>query len=171
MVFVDGSNFYHGLKNAMGQCHIDFSCFISQLCASRKLITAYYYNVPVREQDGVERFRKQQRFLQKVRRLPYFKVRLGRLEPRGNTFVEKGVDVQIAVDMVAHAARDNYDMAILVSGDGDFAAVADAVSEMGKHVENAYFRKGRSQQLENVCHRFIELTEDNLRDCLREDAY
>ena len=72
--------------------------------------------------------------------------------------------------MLTHAFRDNYDTAILVTGDGDFASVADAVSEMGKHVENAYFRVGRSQQLRNVCHRFIELTPSYLAPCLLDES-
>jgi len=140
------------------------------LCAGRKLITAYYYNVPLYKDHDPERYAKQQRFLETVRRLPYFKLRLGRLEPRGDTFVEKGVDVRIAVDMLTHAARDNYDTAIVISGDGDFAPVADAVMEMGKHVENAYFRIGRFRELENTCHKFVELTPTLLRSCYVSDG-
>jgi RNA polymerase subunit RPABC4/transcription elongation factor Spt4 len=37
----------------------------------------------------------------KLRNLSYFDIRLGRLEPRGDTYVEKGVDIAIAVDMIS----------------------------------------------------------------------
>ncbi len=170
MVFIDGSNLYHSLKNALGHAHIDLSMFVELLCSGRELITAYYYNAPVRKQDGAERYQRQQRFFQRIRSLPYFKLRLGRLEPRQQTLVEKGVDVKIAVDILVHAFRDTYDTAILVTVDGDFAAVADQVSEMGKHVENAYFREGRSRELENVCHKFVELTQEQLMSCLMPAA-
>jgi len=128
MVFIDGSNLYHGLKNALGHARIDLSKFVELLCEGRKLVTVYYYNVPTHRQSDPQAYQKQQRFFDRVKSLPYFKLRLGRLEPRDNTWVEKGVDVRIAVDMLVHAYRDNYDTAILVTGDGDFTAVADEVS-------------------------------------------
>ena len=38
---------------------------------------------------------------------------------------EKGVDVRMATDMIKWAVNDNYDVAVLVSSDGDFAPVAE----------------------------------------------
>lgn len=90
---------------------------------------------------------------------------LGRLEARGNTHVEKGVDTRIVVDMLLHASKDNYDTAILVSGDGDFARACEAVGELGKNVENAYFISGRSQQLQNVSDVFHQITPAMITGC------
>jgi uncharacterized LabA/DUF88 family protein len=55
--------------------------------------------------------------------------------------VEKGIDTQIVVDMLLGAARDTYDVAILVSGDADFAGAVEAVKELGKKVYVAHFRR------------------------------
>jgi len=167
MIFIDGSNFYHGCKRVLSSAAVDFEKFAELLCDNRQLRAVYYYNAPVRRQDDEERYRGQQRFLAKIQRIPYFKVKLGRLVRRAGSFVEKGVDLTMAMDMLLYGLRDNYDVAILVSGDGDFAALADAIGDdLGKHIENAYFLSGRSQVLENACHRFIELTPALMQQCM-----
>jgi hypothetical protein len=47
-------------------------------------------------------------------------------------WVEKAVDVQIAIDMVVMAARDEYDAAYLLSADGDFTGVVEFVRGLGR---------------------------------------
>lgn len=146
-IFVDGSNFYHGLKeefeikdeNAANVPAIDFQKFTSFLCGGRKLINTYYYNAPLNQSDkDKESYKAQQRFFNSLKFVPDLVFVKGRLEKRtlriaqkgiGKLFarenvtfyVEKGVDVNIAVDMLKLAFRSEYDTAILVSGDGDFA--------------------------------------------------
>ena len=71
--------------------------------------------------------------------------------------VEKGVDVKLAVDMLNFSSI--YDTAILVSGDGDFEYAIYGAKNMGKHVENAYFSSGHSDQLKQSCDKFILLDE------------
>lgn len=140
-IFIDGSNFYHGMKSNLGEgINIKFEKFSELLSGSRKLVRTYYYNAPVRKEDDEEKYKAQQRFFQKLDIIPYFTVKLGRLEKRPKGYVEeKGVDVKLAVDMLQLAYSDVYDTAILVSGDGDFAYVVEAVKNCGKHVEVAYF--------------------------------
>ncbi|MBC8725818.1 NYN domain-containing protein [Paraburkholderia sp. 31.1] len=40
----------------------------------------------------------------------------------------KGVDITLCTDMLLHASRKHYDIAVLVSGDGDFVPLIEAVS-------------------------------------------
>ena len=162
-IFIDGSNFYHGLKNVLGTAKIDFAELAKKLCAGRKLIRMYYYNVPVNRQDGEERYRRQQSFFTKLHATPYLELKLGRLVRRGGTMVEKGVDVKLAVDMLNFS--NIYDTAILVTGDGDFDLVIYGAKNMGKHVENAYFSSGHSDQLKQSCDKFI-LLDELVKDCL-----
>ena len=56
----------------------------------------------------------------------------------------------IATDLLYFAWSGFYDVAILVSGDGDFAYAVQAVKNMGKHVEIAYFESGISKDLLEV---------------------
>jgi len=75
-------------------------------------------------------------------------------------YVEKGVDIAIAVDMIQLAYSNSYDVAILVSGDGDFAKAIKAVKDQGKHVEVAFFKKDFSYHLSMVADKRIYL--DNI---------
>lgn len=162
-VFIDGSNLYHGLKAICGDARIDFGRFAQWLVGDRKFIRAYYYAAP--RSDNSVAARNQQKFFEALRRIPYFDLRLGRLEPRGSTYVEKGVDIAIAVDMITMAYRDAFDTAILVSSDGDFAKAVDAVRDTGKHVEVACFPK--SYHLRKVADKTIELNNVSLHDLFR----
>ncbi len=138
-IYIDGSNFYHGLKSECGRTQLDFAKFVSWLAGDRHLVRTYYYTAIVGH-DAAQA-KKQQQFLAGLKHTPYFEIRLGRLEPRGNTHVEKGIDVAISVDMLSMAIKNIYDTAILVSCDGDFAKAVDAVKDTGKHVEVACFQK------------------------------
>jgi hypothetical protein len=64
--------------------------------------------------------------------------------------VEKGIDIMLATDMLHFAWNNLYDVAILVSGDGDFAYALQAAKNMGKHVEVAYFESNISKSMLDV---------------------
>ena len=64
--------------------------------------------------------------------------------------VEKGIDIMLATDLLYFAWNNFYDVALLVSGDSDFAYALQAVKNMGKHVEVAYFESGVSNDLLDV---------------------
>jgi ribosomal protein S15P/S13E len=98
----------------------------------------YYYNAPLNREDDDEKYRMQQSFFDSLDSVPYLSKKFGRLEKRlvkqnlpdgtffsAPTYVEKGVDT------------DNFDTAILVSGDEDFAILVENIKDLGKHVEVA----------------------------------
>ncbi|OGO40608.1 MAG: hypothetical protein A2Z03_03985 [Chloroflexi bacterium RBG_16_56_8] len=156
------------MKDEFGKASVDLEKFCQKLVAGRKLIRSYYYNATLPQgTTATEKaaYESQQKFLDKIRRISYFELRLGRLEHRPNgAMVEKGVDIKIAVDMLKLAHNNVYDTAILVSGDGDFADAVQAVKDMGKHVENASPRAGQSFHLKQTCDRFIAIDGNFLND-------
>jgi len=166
MVFIDGSNFYHALKQYRTNARIDFTNMIAQIVGlERILVRTYYYNAPVNASEVPEQYKRQQRFFASLNALDYFEVKLGRLAHRpGGKMCEKGVDVRLAVDMVAFAAKNLYDVAVLVSADGDFSDAIQYVKDMGKHVEVAYPPPGKLYHLRQICDKFILLDEKYLRD-------
>ena len=194
MVFIDGSNFYHGLKGNNCSTKVDFFKLSRFLTGERKLIRTYYYNAAYNQEDNPQKYAAQQRFFSSLKRTPYLTLKLGRLERRISKvdrewlegglgkditdkviaflgdkityYTEKGVDIQIASDMLKLAYNDAYDTAILVSGDGDFVPAVEGIQELGKHVENAYFKKGRSDYLVEVCDKFILLDQSIISECL-----
>ncbi len=78
--------------------------------------------------------------------------------------IEKGVDVRLAVDMVAFAAKNLYETAVIISGDGDFAHAIQYIKDMGKHVELVYLPAAKVYRLRQVCDKFIGLDERYLKD-------
>jgi uncharacterized LabA/DUF88 family protein len=53
---------------------------------------------------------------------------------------EKGMDVALTAQLVYGAARDEYDVAIIVSGDNDFLTAIPTVRALGRQVEVAGWR-------------------------------
>ena len=170
MIFIDGSNMYHSLKAYFKRTDIDLGCFSDKILDKRRLVRMYYYNAVVGKVEEPERFKDQDKFFKSVAAIPYTELRLGRLVytnqwPNSPPF-EKGVDVQLATDMITHAFKNNYDVAILVAGDNDFVGALQAVKDNGKHVEVALFGLERtSRQLRDVADRVIALDGRLLRGC------
>jgi len=149
----------------------------------------YYYNAAYDQGTDSEGYAKQQRFFTSLRRTPYLNLSLGRLERRRidytgmrsdarkrieeilgmplpeHTYVEKGVDTQLAVDMIRLAVADTYDIAVLISGDGDFAPAVEFVKQLGKQVELGRVSRWPCNRLRDVCDVEVPIEEDMLESC------
>jgi uncharacterized LabA/DUF88 family protein len=163
-IFIDGSNLYHALKSDFGKVSLSLQKLRDKLVAGRKHIRTYYYNTAGRT-DEPTKYAAHQRFLESLKNIPYFQITLGRLEPRDLTFVEKGVDVTLAVDLLLLAHQNAYDVAIVVSGDADFSYAVHAVKQMGKRVIVAFCRSSLAKQLRQECDECIDLNETFLAEC------
>lgn len=153
-VFIDGSNLYHALRSNFRRHDLNFADFADRLCGDRSLFRTYYYNVLQEpSQQRVEGHREQQDFLNALRETPYLEVRLGGTKLAQGVAVEKGIDVMLATDLLHFAWINLYDIAILVSGDADFAYAIQAVKNMGKHVEVAYFENNIGKDLLDLADR------------------
>jgi len=149
-IFIDGSNLYHALKGNFRRHDLNFPEFVAKLCGSRRLFRTYYYNVLQDPTQRPDSYQEQQEFLGILSKTPYLEARLGGTKMSQGVSVEKGIDVMLATDLLYFAWNDFYDVAVLVSGDADFAYALQAVKNMGKHVEVAYFEGGTSRDLVNV---------------------
>jgi len=81
------------------------------------------------------------------------------------TFVEKQVDVRIAVDLVGMAQRDEYDVAYLLSADGDFVPAVDEVKRLGKRIFAVSALPGH--RLKKAADSFIRLDREWFGGCYR----
>jgi len=191
-IFIDGSNFYHALKAAFGRASMRFdrlALALTNRVPGRRLLRVHYYNAAYDQSSDAAAYAKQQRFFDSLRRTSYLALTLGRLERRPldwsnvdaaarqqietilasplpqHTYVEKGVDVQLAVDMVKLAVANTYDVAILISADGDFAPAVEFVKQLGKHVELGRVKDCPCDRLREVCDVEVTIDADMLRDC------
>ena len=80
-------------------------------------------------------------------------------------FVEKAVDVFLAVDLVTLAVSDAYDAAYILSADGDYTPAVEAVRRLGKKVYAACCLSGA--QLAKTVNSFIHLQRGWFTDCYR----
>ena len=150
-IFIDGSNLYHSLEENCGRYDLNFHAFSHKLAKGRTILRTYYYNVLQDPERNPQGYQDQHKFFTALHNTPYLEVRLGGAKMRGAATVQKGVDIMIATDLLRFAWDDRYDVAVLVSGDGDFSYAVQAVKDMGKHVEVAAFPANLSSELASVC--------------------
>jgi len=77
---------------------------------------------------------------------------------------EKGIDVAMAIDILQIGLADIFDVAVLVTGDGDFVPLVRALMKQSRIVINAYFeyeedgRKSFSnERLKDACSYIINV--------------
>ena len=164
IVFIDGSNLYHLVKKLFpeeNQSNFNFDKFLKKIVGNRNLVRVYYYNCPLDRNKNNKAYRSQQRFFQKLKEIPNFKLILCRMQKvkinGKTTYQVKGDDIHLAVDMVKLAYNNAYDTAILVSSDGDFVPAINAIQEIGKKVEDIGFEHKFSFHLKQVCDGFTKL--------------
>jgi uncharacterized LabA/DUF88 family protein len=167
-VYIDGMNLFKRLEYIVKRTDLAVEPFVRRLVGpERRLVRSYFYTAPLTSAADIERQRDQMGFFEYLRNAPYLDLRLGELRDREVRCakcgerrvmeVQKGVDLALGVDMVSHAARNMYDVAILVSGDGDFVEAVRAVKDLGKHVEVAAFPDGLAKRLQQTSDRWEKL--------------
>ena len=177
-IFIDGSNFYHALKDAGLSVSVDLGKLSVKLTGTeRRHLHTYYYNTPLirpRRDDPQyemkdERCRSQQRFFNALRFVPNLTFKAGRFQrlPNGGQ-VEKGVDVMLAIDMLTLAFKDRYDAAILVSSDADYKHAIEVVKfETGKTVELHQVVGSKAYDLITAASVYKPITAEIINACLR----
>jgi uncharacterized LabA/DUF88 family protein len=154
---MDGANIYRAFQNAFGSGKYSPVKLAVELAAGRQLVSSHFYIAAVPQQMGVQLYADQQRFLMHLKQQPGLTLWTGRMAETNGRWYEKGVDVKIATDMVAMAYAGEYDVAVLVSGDGDLAPAVHEVRRLGRAVENAMVRARRSWHLIQESSKFVEI--------------
>lgn len=90
---------------------------------------------------------------------------LAQRHSKATVFVEKAVDVFLAVDLVSLALSDSYDAAYLLSADGDYTPAVKLVRSLGKKVYAASCLRGA--QLASAVSSFVRLQRAWFSDCYR----
>jgi uncharacterized LabA/DUF88 family protein len=167
IILIDGSNFYFKLRDF--QLHqllaFDFSQFCTFLAKDQQVIRVTYYVGAVRS-DRTEKTKRmqadQQRLFAHLRKhgLTYS---LGYLLKSDGKFHEKGVDVNIAVDMLIAAYENLCDTIYLVSSDTDLLPAIKQAQKKGKQVTYVGFSHQLSTALVANCKETRSLTRDDLQ--------
>ena len=147
-VFVDVANIFYAAKAA--GVDIDYVTLLKASSAGRDLVRAYAYT-------GLDPDNENQRNFHEFLRRHGYKVVSKDIRKYGDGKVKANLDIELVVDMMKTAR--NLDIAIVVSGDGDFAPAIRAVQEQGVRVEVVSFRGNTSSDLMDVADQFTDITQ------------
>jgi len=128
-----------------------------------KVIRGYYY-------DGAahpsQRTVDKERFFDHLRKLG-ITLRLKEIDFTKPGASQKGVDICLTSDMISLAYENAYDVAVLLSGDGDYVALVELVKAKGKRVVVLAFKNSIARSLKECADNVIyfedtpELTRQN----------
>ncbi len=142
---------------------------IHALKGDHELVRAYYYgSMPVPKNPAQEAFYAKLEHLHIMVTVLPLKSRSRSCKKCGNSYtahIEKGVDVALVTDLLKFGYRSGYDVALLVSGDNDFAGAIQEVRDIPKNVIIAAFNDSISQETRRKADQFISL--DALTDIMR----
>ncbi|MES2210631.1 MAG: NYN domain-containing protein [Chloroflexota bacterium] len=147
-VFVDVANVFYAAKAA--GVDIDYVTLLKSVTAGRDLVRAYAYT-------GLDPDNENQRNFHDFLRRSGYKVVSKDIRKYGDGKVKANLDIELVVDMMKTAR--NLDIAIVVSGDGDFAPAIRAVQEQGVRVEVLSFRGNTSSDLMDVADLFTDIAQ------------
>ena len=151
-VFIDGAYLTKILDVDFGKPKIDLAGFSDILCGNYERLRTYYYNcMPYQScpptEDERRRFASMDKFVYTLRKLPRFEVKLGRLGCVGGEFIQKRVDIALAVDLVRLSCGRMIQKAVIVTGDSDFLPAIEAAKEAGVLVTLYYSQSSIHDEL------------------------
>lgn len=161
-VFIDGGYLTKVLERDFGKAKIDLLKFAEALAKGTDRLRTYYYNcMPYQSSPPTDeerrRFAAMDRYLHALRKLPRFEVRMGRLAYFGGQFVQKRVDILLAVDLVRMSWGRQIQKAILVTGDSDFVPAICAAKDAGVVTHVYYSRATVHDELLLACDERTEI--------------
>lgn len=141
-VYIDGGNLYFKLKdkelNIKNTINFNYFNFCKFLARDRKIMSLRYYVGIIRaknnrDKKGMSLRNNQRKLFNNLKR--NFIIKKGHLMQNNGKYHEKGVDVQMAVDLLVGAYENYYDEAVLISSDTDLVPAIKKVKSLGKKVE------------------------------------
>lgn len=142
MVFIDGFNLYFGMTSKYNNIKwLDvYSLAIDLLKPNQELVGVKYYTAMIG--GNPPKVQRQVKYVDVVRDSPATVV-LGQYKIKDKTcwncgykwktHEEKMTDVNISVDMIVEAMQDNYDTAMIISGDTDLIPPMRAIKKSFPH--------------------------------------
>lgn len=181
IVYIDGFNFYYGLKKGWKKYYwLDVvKLFESFIRENQELVAIKYFSAY--STDDQQRLR-QNAFFQANKQNPKFSLILGKYLKKSitcfncqnviHTFEEKETDVRIATQIVSDAYKKECDISIIVSADSDMIPAVQLAQEAGNKVFIYFPPHQRSNNLATLVNGkpiFLERYESRFRNSLFPD--
>ena len=149
-VFVDAQNMYHSAKN-LYRAKVNFKKILETAVGERMLVRAFAY--VIKTESGEE-----SAFIEALEKSGY-EIRVKDLQIFPGGMKKADWDVGMAIDAVILA--DKVDVAVLVTGDGDFIPLVEYLRvNKGLRVEVVSFERSTSAKLIETVDAFTDLGAD-----------
>jgi uncharacterized LabA/DUF88 family protein len=164
-VLIDGGYLDKILQNDFSGARIDIGKLGDELAGSMERLRTYYYHCmpfqsnPPTPEERV-RFASMDAFISKLKKLPRFQFRQGKLQRIGGEYKQKRVDIWMAVDLVRMSSNKQIEQAIIVTGDSDLVPAIEAARDEGIVVVLYYSPNARHDELLQTCDERYEITRD-----------
>lgn len=147
-VLIDVQNLYHSAKN-IHRSRVNFREILKTAVAGRKLIRAIAYVISTESGEERQFFEALTRLGIETKTKP-LKTFLGGLK-------KADWDVGLSVDAIRLSSF--LDVIVIISGDGDFAPLAEYLKNQGRQVEVIAFGRSCSAELKKEADDFVDLDE------------
>jgi len=173
LVQIDGSNFYNKVKEILPKVHLtpfNYKDFAKSVLKGQSSSIVYYVGEIRRTHDNKKSellYSSQQSLFLNLRKQKII-IKLGYLLFSSGKFHEKGVDVQIAVDIVRGAIKNEYDICYLISSDTDLLPAIKTARKENKKIIYVGFEKALSKALMKNCSSYIILKKKDLTPFIKK---
>jgi uncharacterized LabA/DUF88 family protein len=140
LVLIDNGYLSAILRDEFGSARVDYLKLSEAICKGYYRLRTYVYdclpyqgNPPTEEQKTL--YAGKVKFFNALSKLPSFEPRFGKQRPRKGGYIQKGVDVLLAVDLVRLSSKGQIQKAFLVAGDGDYVPAVKAAKDDGVSVK------------------------------------
>lgn len=173
-IFIDGG-YLNEILRQKGGPRIDFKKLSERLSGDMDRLRTYYYtSMPFQSNpptdDEKQRYSKTNRFINHLKHIPRFEVKLGRLQkitgPEGDDYRQKGVDMMLGVDLVRMSWDKQIQKAVIMTADSDFVYAVQAAKDAGVVTQLCYAKELRvNQSLMDVFDENMPFTQDVIDAC------
>ena len=170
MVFVDGENFAIRYKEVSSNkeipSHVKYipdvflwSDILDKVCHNTfNVVRKHYYTSIKGDQTKLEEVEDY------LKNCNIDAPRVFKKHRNGKT---KKVDISLSTDMLYHATKKNYDVALLIAGDEDYVPLIEAVQLEGCRVYVWFFSNGLARSIRVKCDKFVDITRFMLKNDFR----
>ena len=152
-VAIDNSNLYKDvIENFSRDARIDYGKLLKEVLGHRDathMEVVIYVSEEQGNQSKINLYHMMEYMGYRVIVLPLVK--------KGDEYVEKGLDVALAVDMIYAACCLDFDTFILLAGDRDYLHLVEKIRDLGKKIEVVFFKKSCADELMRKAHEWHDL--------------
>lgn len=159
-IFVDGQNLLQSVRQAFGEVRLDYGALLRFAAQRGELQVAKLYTVRDYSNSSQDRFFSQMLLLG-------FRVMTRPLKTLSDGSKKGNIDVLMAIDTI-HEAK-TLDEVILVTGDSDFAVLAERLTSAGKTVTVIGPNGATGIELLLSCHHFYSV--DQVEGLIQQNGH